>query len=44
VLLRLADFQERQEQLRRTVTSAMAYPVLMAGGWQLRNAVSCLPL
>jgi len=30
VLLRLADFQERQEQLRRTVTNAMAYPALMA--------------
>ncbi len=30
VLLRLADFLERQEALRRTVTSAMAYPVLMA--------------
>ena len=30
VLLRLADFLERQEALRRTVTSSMAYPVLMA--------------
>jgi general secretion pathway protein F len=30
VLLRLADFLERQEELRRTVSSAMAYPVLMA--------------
>jgi len=30
VLLRLADFLERQEELRRTVSSAMAYPILMA--------------
>jgi general secretion pathway protein F len=30
VLLRLADFLERQELLRRTVSSAMAYPLLMA--------------
>lgn len=30
VLLRLADFLERQEQLRRTVSNALAYPVLMA--------------
>lgn len=30
VLLRLADFLERQEALRRTVTSSMAYPLLMA--------------
>ncbi len=30
VLLRLADFLERQEELRRTVSSAMAYPALMA--------------
>jgi general secretion pathway protein F len=30
VLLRLASFLERQEELRRTVSSAMAYPILMA--------------
>lgn len=30
VLLKLADFLERQEQLRRTVSSAMSYPILMA--------------
>ncbi|MGB4598967.1 MAG: type II secretion system inner membrane protein GspF [Trichlorobacter sp.] len=30
VLLRLADFLERQDELRRTVSSAMAYPALMA--------------
>ncbi len=30
VLMRLADFLERQEALRRTVSSAMAYPMLMA--------------
>lgn len=30
VLERLADFLERQEELRRTVTGALAYPLLMA--------------
>lgn len=30
VLQRLADFLERQEELRRTVSSALAYPLLMA--------------
>ena len=30
VLLQLAEFLERQEELRRTVSSALAYPVLMA--------------
>lgn len=30
VLLRLADFLERQEALRRTISAAMAYPILMS--------------
>lgn len=30
ILQRLADFQERQEEIRRTVSAAMAYPILMA--------------
>ena len=30
VLVRLADFLERQEELRRTVTGALVYPLLMA--------------
>lgn len=30
VLERLADFLERQEELRRTVTGALAYPLLMS--------------
>ncbi len=30
ILERLADFQERQEEIRRTVSSALAYPILMA--------------
>lgn len=30
ILQRLADFQERQEEIRRTVSSALAYPALMA--------------
>lgn len=30
ILQRLADFQERQEEIRRTVGSALAYPLLMA--------------
>ena len=30
ILQRLADFKERQEEVRRTVSSALAYPMLMA--------------
>lgn len=30
ILQRLADFQERQEEIRRTVSAALAYPALMA--------------
>lgn len=30
VLLKLADFLERQEEMRRTISSAMIYPALMA--------------
>mgnify|MGYP000859472421 CR=1 FL=1 len=29
ILVRLADFQERQEQIRRSISSALAYPALM---------------